>query len=508
MSKKIALIIGAGPAGLSAAYKFLTETDVKPIIIEELDTVGGISRSVDFEGNKVDLGGHRFFTKNKSVLDFWKNILPEQGKPAIDDKILDRDINFVQNGADPEICDNVLLKRKRLSRIFYLKKFFDYPLSINPNTILNLGLYRTAKAGFSYIKSSIFKRKEYSLEDFMINRFGNELYKTFFENYTQKVWGKHPKEISKEWGEQRIKGLSLLKAVLNTFNPKNVEPTLVKEFWYPKLGCGQIWEVLGEKIIQLGGEIHLNAKVIQIDNRNNKINSLKVLENGNEYDYYGDYILSSMPVKDFVSGLKNVEDKEVLEISKKLPYRDYILASFFVNKINFQNNIKIKSINNICPDNWIYVQEPCVKMARIQILNNWSPYAVKDFQNKVCVSFEYMCQENDKYWNMSDESFIEFAIKEAEKIKIFDRESVVSSKRINVPKAYPAYFEGYNNFDKVKDFLNSIENLYCIGRNGQHKYNNMDHSVLSGFEAVKTIKENLSKDTLWNVNTEKDYHEA
>ena len=511
MRNKIALIIGAGPAGLACAYKFLTETDdVKPIILEDLSEVGGISRTVDFDGSGVDLGGHRMYSKSKEILDLWEKFLPLQSEKSIDDLILDRDVNNLSdNNANPNEIDEVMLKRRRFSRIYYTRKFFDYPVSLKLSTILNLGITKTFLAGFSYLKSCFKKRKEITLEDFMINRFGKVLYSTFFENYTEKVWGRHPREISKEWGEQRIKGLSLTKAVFNAFKlTKNKETSLIDEFFYPKFGCGQLWNLMADYIKNNGGEIHLNTKVVALNNENNKINSLTVIENSNQYEYYGDYVISSMPVKDLILGLKFYPDEEILDVAKNLPYRDYMLVALYLNELKLKNNTKYKTINNICPDNWIYIQEPDVKAGRLQVMNNWSPYLVKDFEHKVLVSLEYFCNENDEFWKMSDEDFINFAINEAEKIGILDKKDVISSKREKVKKAYPAYFDSFKDFEVVKKYLNKFENLYCIGRNGQHKYNNMDHSMLSGFEVVNVINNNIDKEILWRINTENAYQES
>ena len=511
MRNKIALIIGAGPAGLACAYKFLTETnDVKPIIFEELPEVGGISRTVDFDGSGVDLGGHRMYSKSKEILELWETFLPLQGKKSIDDEILNREVNNLSdNDIDPNKTDEVMLKRRRFSRIYYTRKFFDYPVSLKLSTILNLGLLKTFIAGFSYLKSCFIKREENTLEDFMINRFGKVLYSTFFENYTEKVWGRHPRDISKEWGQQRIKGLSLIKAVLNALNlTKNKETSLIDEFLYPKYGCGQLWNLMADYIKNNGGEIHLNTKVVALNNENNKINSLTVIENSNQYEYYGDFIISSMPVKDLILGLKNYPNEEILNIAKNLPYRDYMLVALYLNELKLKNNTNYKTINNICPDNWIYIQEPDVKVGRLQIMNNWSPYLVKDFEHKVLVSLEYFCNENDEFWNMSDEDFINFAVNEAEKIGILDKKDVITSKREKVKKAYPAYFDSFKNFDIIKKYLNGFENLYCIGRNGQHKYNNMDHSMLSGFEVVNVIKNQADKEILWRINMENAYQET
>ncbi len=516
MRDKVAVIIGAGPAGLSTAYNFLTKTDdILPVVLEELDCVGGISRTVHYNGNGIDLGGHRLFSKNQEILDFWEEILPLQGKPPIDDKILNRKITVSPDGPDPDETDRVMLKRRRVSRIYYLRKFFDYPISLKLSTILNMGIGRTFSAGMSYIKSCFIKRPEVSLEDFMINRFGPVLYKMFFEKYTQKVWGLHPSDISKEWGEQRIKGLSLSKAILNALlspfkliSNTQKETSLIEEYFYPKYGCGQLWDFMADEIVRMGGIIHLNTKVTGFEVSGGKIRALKALTKGETKEYRGNYFISSMPVKDLVEGMGDVVPEDVRSIARELPYRDYILVGLYCNQINLKNNTKIPTINNICPDSWIYIQEDDITAGRMQIMNNWSPYLVKDFQNKVFLSLEYFCNEGDDMWNMSDEDMINLGISELEKLNVITKEDVLDSVRVKVKKAYPAYFGVYKDFDKVKDFLSSIKNLYCIGRNGQHKYNNMDHSMLSGIEVVKVIKDHLDKDILWLVNTEKEYHET
>ena len=509
---KYAIIIGAGPAGLTAAYKLLKTTDIIPIVIEELDIPGGISRTVFHNGNGIDLGGHRLYSKNKDIVDFWEEMLPLQGKPPIDDKILGREITVSENGPDPDETDVVMLKRKRISRIYYLKKFFNYPISISPSTIMNMGISRTLKAGFSYIKSCFIKKKEVSLEDFMINRFGEVLYRTFFEKYTQKVWGLHPKQISKEWGEQRIKGLSLYKAIVNAIlsplhliSNKQKETTLIDEFYYPKFGCGQLWQIMADKITEMGGQLKYNTKVIGFKNSQSHINEVIVKDkDGNVQNIKADYVISSMPVKDLIAGLEQVPDN-VQNIAKELPYRDYILAGFYLDKFNLKNNTKIKTINDICPDCWIYIQEEDITAGRMQIMNNWSPYLVKDFKNKVFMSLEYFATEGDDFWNKTEKELLDIAIKDLTALNIAKEENITDKIIIKVKKAYPAYFGKYSEFDTVKDYIKTIDNLYCIGRNGQHKYNNMDHSMLSGIEAVNCIKNNSDKDVLWKVNTEKEY---
>lgn len=483
---KTAVIIGAGPAGLAAAYAFLTETnDIKPILVEKSDSVGGISKTVFFDGNGIDIGGHRMFSKNQQIVDLWEYFLPDE----------------IKNNINPDEHDIVMLRRKRFSEIFYLRKLFAYPISMSLKTFKNMGLKRTIIAGFSYLKSAIFKRKENNLEDFMINRFGKVLYSMFFESYTEKVWGRHPRNISKEWGEQRIKGLSLVKAVLNALHlTKKKETTLIEEFSYPKYGCGQLWNLMAGKIVELGGEIHYNSEVVGICNDDNKIYSVKIIENGEEKYIDADYFLSSMPIKDLVCCMTNKND-DMVKIASDLPYRDYMLVGLYLNDLSLKENGKLTH------DCWIYIQEPDVKLGRMQIMNNWSPYLVKD-KDKIFISLEYFCNEGDEYWNMSDEDFIEMAVDETAKLGIIKKEDVINSTRLRVQKAYPAYFDSYRDFDKIREYLDKFENLYCIGRNGQHRYNNMDHSMLTGMEAVNVILGKVTKDVLWNINAEQEYHES
>ncbi len=506
--QKIAIIIGAGPAGLTAAYKLLKETDIKPIIYEESNVIGGISQTFEYKGNRMDIGGHRFFTKNDLVMDVWKELMKPQGAPALDEKLLNENKQY-EGKADPEKEDDVFLTRRRVSRIYYLGKFFDYPISMKPRTFLNMGFFRTMSAGFGYIHSCIFKKKEDSLENFYINRFGKPLYNMFFKDYTTKVWGRSPKEISPDWGAQRVKGLSLMKtfvsALTKPFRKKSskVETSLIEEFYYPKKGPGQLYSKMADEIIKMGGEIHFNSKVNNVHLNGNSIDYIEV--NGNIIK--GDYYISSMPIKDLMNSMNDI-DKSLLDIANNLPYRDFITVGLLLDKLKIKNKTKMKTVNNIVPDCWIYIQDNSVKLGRLQIFNNWSPYMVDDLEKHIFVGLEYFCNEGDEMWNMKEEDFIKFAIDELVKIKIIDKEDVLDSVELKIKKAYPAYFDSYAEFPKVKDYLNSIDNLYCIGRNGQHRYNNMDHSMLTAIETVNVIKNGLDKSIIWNVNADKEYHET
>ncbi len=514
-NKKTAIIIGAGPAGLCAAYNLLTETDVIPIILEESDAIGGISRTIEYNGNRMDIGGHRFFSKSEEVNEFWAKFMPTQGAPSKDDIILGTtNKKLAENGPDPEKEDEVMLVRNRVSRIYYLKKFFDYPISLKLKTFTNMGFCRTMKAGFGYVWSVVFKKKEDSLRNFYINRFGRPLYEMFFEDYTEKLWGVNPANIDPSWGAQRVKGLSLTKAVLAVItkpfkkNSKNVETSLIEQYIYPKKGPGQLWEKVADEIEKLGGKVIKNCSVKTLETDGEKILSVGVIHNGKEETMKADYYFSTMPIKDLVDGMGDVVPEDVHDIAVNLPYRDFITVGLLVNKLKIKNETKIKTVGNIVPDCWIYIQERDVKIGRLQVFNNWSPYMVKDFENNVWIGLEYFCNEGDELWNMEDKDFIEFASAELEKIGIIDKADILDSTRARVKKAYPAYFGTYSEFDKVRNYLDGIGNLYCIGRNGQHRYNNMDHSMMTAFEAVRTLKRgDASRDAIWNVNTEKEYHE-
>ncbi len=511
------IIIGAGPAGLTAADKLLDDKDKYDVtILEETNEIGGISRTVKYNGNRMDIGGHRFFSKDQEVMKYWEELMPIQGENSFDDEELKRKKELKLGGPNPNTEDEVMLIRTRVSRIYFLKKFFDYPVSLKWKTLKNMGLLRTIKVGFSYLKAIIVKRKEKSLEDFYINRFGEELYKMFFKNYTERLWGRKASEISADWGAQRVKGVSISAIIKDMFNKlfgrknkENTETSLIEQFWYPKFGPGQLWETLATRIEKKGGKILKGYKVKNINIKNEKIVSVECDVNGENVTISGDIFISTMPVKDLVCGFKgeNVPE-DMLEIAKGLPYRDFMTVGLLVNKLNLKNETDIPTLGNIVPDCWIYVHEPEAKLLRIQIFNNWSPYMLKDPQNTAWIGLEYTCSEGDKYWNMSDKEFTDVAAKELIKMGIIEKNNILDSHREKVKKAYPAYFDTYSRMDELIKYLDSFQNLYCIGRNGQHRYNNMDHSMVTAFEAVKNIKNGVKdKSNIWNVNTEKEYHE-
>lgn len=506
---KTIIIIGAGPSGLTAGIELIKKGYIVTIL-ESSDVIGGISQTVHHNGQRIDIGGHRFFSKDDRVMLWWQNILPVQGFPSLDDKLLERKAHLKKNGPDPELVDEVFLIRQRISRIYYKHNFFDYPISFRPQTFINMGIGTSINVAISYLASCLHKLPEDSLENFYINRFGKKLYSMFFKGYTKKVWGKSPAEISADWGSQRVKGVSVAALIKNTVQKilpgkhSEVETSLIEEFYYPKFGPGQMWETVAKRFQEAGGELITSKEVISFECNDTSISKV-VCADGAIFDC--DAVFSSMPINQLIPAL-NCKDSIITEIANGLPYRDFVTVGLLVDHLSLKNETKIPTLGNIVPDCWIYVQDDSVKMGRIQIFNNWSPYMLKNPESSVWIGTEYFCQENDAFWNMSEEKCIELAISELQRIGVIDMSAVImDSCRIKIKKAYPAYFGTYDQIDKVINYLNGFENLYCIGRNGQHRYNNMDHSMVTAFTAIDAMEGRTDRKSLWDVNTEQDYHE-
>jgi protoporphyrinogen oxidase len=516
--RKVAVIAGAGPAGLTAALELLRRTGVHPVLVEAESQVGGISRTIRYRGNRMDLGGHRFFSKSDWVMSWWQRILPvAAADEPLSLRYHGRNHHFVP-GTAPRDPERVLLVRSRLSRIYYRRRFFDYPLKLSRQTFGNLGLAYTAATALSYLAARIAPRRpERTLEDFLHNRFGDRLYRTFFKDYTEKVWGVPCHRISAEWGAQRIKGLSISRAVIHALRrplrpddtaQKDTETSLIERFLYPKYGPGQMWEEVASQVQQLGGELLLKHRVVRIRREGERIVAASVRDerSGEVRSMPCDYLISTMPVRDLVGEL-HPDDARVLQVAAALPYRDFMTAGLLVRRMRASRTEGATDQRGMPADNWIYVQEPDVKLGRLQIFNNWSPALVAD-PDTIWLGLEYFCDAGDQLWSMGDASFLEFAAGELEKIGLIDRADVLDGTVVRVPKAYPAYFGEYTNIHVVRDWLDGITNLFPVGRNGMHRYNNQDHSMLAANAAVDCIAAGSSdKRALWSVNAEDDYHE-
>jgi protoporphyrinogen oxidase len=523
VSQRRAIIIGAGPAGLTAAYELLTRSDIQPIVLEASDMLGGIARTVNYKGNRIDIGGHRFFSKSDRVMRWWADMLPlqagEAGQFTVRYQGKQHQVERANGHApDPAHEDDVMLVRPRKSRIYFLRKFFDYPISLSASTIANLGLTRMAKIGASYTAARLFPVKnEKTLEDFLINRFGRELYLTFFKSYTEKVWGVSCNKISAAWGAQRIKGLSITKAIAHALKKpfrkrdvgqKGVETSLIEQFLYPKHGPGQMWETCTRKVRDLGGEVRLNTRVVKLHVENGKITSIASVntKTGERETLTGDYFFSTMPIQELVRGLDCEVPAEVREISEGLIYRDFITVGLLLKDLKIHE--RSAAGQKLLSDNWIYIQEPEVKVGRLQIFNNWSPYLVADPKN-VWIGLEYFCYEIDDLWKLPDAEMAALGILELAAIGIIEPSEVLDSTVIRMPKTYPAYFGSYDRFDELRGWLDKLENLFLVGRNGMHRYNNQDHSMLTAMTAVDNILAGRTdKANIWGVNTEQEYHES
>jgi len=523
MSRKTVVIIGGGPAGLTAAFELLTkgQGNYRVVVLEKSDELGGISRTINYKGNRIDIGGHRFFSKSDRVMQWWMDMMPVEaaaaGQQSIAYQNKSRTIETSAQGPDPKTEDTVMLLRERKSRIYYLRRFFDYPVSLSVNTLKGLGLLRTIKIGASYSKSVLLPIKnETNLEQFFINRFGRELYLTFFKSYTEKVWGTACQDISAEWGAQRIKGLSITKTVTHMVKKvfqkkdlaqKGTETSLIEQFLYPKFGPGQMWEEAAKRVRQMGGEILMNQEVDKLHIEGNQVKAVVATnkQTGVKETFQADYVFSTMPIQELVRSVDCEVPSQVKEISEGLLYRDFITVGLLLTDMKLKD--ETPEGKKMVKDNWIYVQEPDVLVGRLQIFNNWSPYMVSD-PNKVWIGLEYFCNENDELWKKSDADMVALGKQEMARIGVIEPGTVVDAVVIHQPKTYPAYFGTYERFGELRSYLDGFENLFLVGRNGMHKYNNQDHSMLTAMVAVENILAGIKdKANIWAVNTEMEYHE-
>ena len=538
---RVAIIAGAGPAGLTAAWELLARTDVVPVVLEPTAATGGIAQTFAYKGNRIDIGGHRFFSKSTRVMDWWFSILPRQGAPARDDAAGHHDVEFASEvtvrelvrGADgrpavrevtrpapdPEREDAVMLQRPRLSRIYWRRAFFPYPLGITLLVAWRLGLVNTALIALSYLKARAFPRRDETyLDAFFTNRFGRRLYETFFRGYTEKVWGVKCSEIRADWGAQRIKGLSLTRALAHAARDllssdfakqqQARETSLITRFFYPKLGPGQIWEVVERQVTAAGGTVRHGARVAGVTLEGGRVARVTVedVATGQREEMPCDVFFSTMPVRDLVRMTTPAPPPAVREVADGLRYRDFLTVGLLLRKLHVTE--RGKAPQAMVRDNWIYVQDESVHVGRIQVFNNWSPYLVADPEHTVWIGLEYFVDESDALWRSDDAALVALATRELEQVGFARAEDVLDGCVLRMPKAYPAYFGSYDRLGEVRTWVNGVPNLFCVGRNGMHRYNNQDHSMMTAMLAVDNIVAGRDDDAnLWDVNLEMVYQE-
>lgn len=466
------VIAGGGPAGLTGAYELAKHGRSCAVLEADPRLVGGISRTDEYKGYRFDIGGHRFFSKSREVNELWREILGDQ-----------------------------FVKRPRLSRIFYDRKFFHYPLKPF-DALSKLGMIRSARILASYLHARLRPiRPERSYEDWVVNRFGRVLFETFFKSYTEKVWGMPTHAISADWAAQRIKGLSLIEAVLSAFKWSSrpgqgeVVKTLIEEFHYPRLGPGQMWETARDKIREMGGGVHMDRRVVRIDHDGTAVQAVVAKDAaGRMYRYTGCNFLSTLPIRELIRSMNPAAPDEVRKAAESLSYRDFLSVVLIVDRAE------------TFPDTWIYVHEPNVQVGRIQNFKNWSPDLVPD-QSKTSLGLEYFCFEGDDLWTSSDEDLLALGRRELDAMGLIPADQVIDGCVVRMPKAYPVYDDAYQkHLAVIRDWLSKLGNLELAGRNGMHKYNNQDHSMMTALLAARNILGHGSYDT-WKVNTDAEYHE-
>jgi protoporphyrinogen oxidase len=531
MSGADTIVIGAGPAGLTAAHELVAEGHGNVRIFDADPQVGGLSKTVVHHGNRIDIGGHRFFSKSDWVMRWWLDKLPiaDDSDPAT----LKGDRAFLRyqgmtramniDGAPRSHGDATMLVRDRLSRILFGGKLFAYPLKIDVGTAWKLGPVACGLYALSYLKARVLPiRPEATLEDFFVNRFGRRLYRRFFKTYTEKVWGRSCDQISASWGAQRVKGLSISRAIVHAIRqlvmPASAarETSLIEHFLYPRLGPGQMWETVAERVVAAGVELRTSTRVTGlklVDRRITEVETEDVGSGQRSWHAAGE-VISTMPIRELIGALEAGDSDPVppriREVAGALEYRDFMTVGLLYRRL-IRTDAKPVPGRASVPDNWIYVQEADVRVGRLQIFNNWSPYLVADADaaaDRVWVGLEFFCAEGDDLWSMTDDALIDLAKREMRQIGMAEPDDCVDAMVLKMPKAYPGYYGAYEHFDEVRAFLDGIENLWCIGRNGMHRYNNQDHSMLSARRAVDAIVAgSRDKSAIWAVNIDDAYHE-
>ena len=494
MAIKKVVIVGAGPAGLTAAYELLKRGGDRfdVTIIEETQNVGGIARNESLNSNILDIGGHNYHTENELVKEWWNKFLPITGKPAYDYRIIKKDMPVAFSGPDPDSCSDVMILRKKNYSVYRHGKFYNYPFSLNSKTNKNLGFAKSFKANASKLYSQIFSTHEQYLEDCLVNRYGKDIYTRFIEHYTEKVLGKHPAEIYNISDNNNFDGLFLEKEI-----KKDSESSY---YYYPKYGAGQLWQKVALEIKKMGGKFLFNCRVVEIAHNASMVTSVRFNYNGQENDLPADMLFSTMPLRDLMGAFTPQPPDDILDISQNLIYRDLQTVGVLVSELKIKCPFSL-SLGELVPENCIYVNDSSVKLSKIHVYNNRSPYMIKNVFGTVLLGLEYYCREGDMYWTMSDKDLYDLVISELVKIGLIEAPKVIELCRFKTKKALPIFHGEYANINRIQSYLNGFYNLYCIGRNGQHRCYNIDQAMLTAFEAVDNIILNkTSKANIWTIN--------
>lgn len=502
--KKV-IIIGAGPAGLTAGYELLRRSsDYDVTIVEEAANVGGLCTKIVHNDKVLDAGGHMFISNNSQVKEFWNTILPTQGVPSCDDLFLDRYCKISNGGPDPENTDNVMLSREKITRVYNQGKFYESPFRLTKDNVKSFGVGNSIKSGFSQLGGSMFKKKEKSLEEYYVNRYGYKLYDMFLDAYTEKVMGRNPSKISAAFGEVSDRDVITPNISVDKNDGRDLEkatPPFANRFYYPKKGVYQMWENVADRFIEKGGSIHKNCKVLKIHTENGIVTGITCIADGESFFVACDMLISSMPVKDFINGLDVNAPYNVSEVIHGLSYRGLVSIGVELLDMGIKNDTEEKTVNNIIPDAFLYVNEQDIKLGRIQVFNNFSPYMVgKD--NHIWLGLNYYCNEGDYYWSMNDQAWRTLVFNDLKKLGIVRYpEDILDYTKVSFGKAFPGYYDTFDRFEEVRKYLDSFDNLYCIGRNGQHNFISMEQSMLTSFEAVKCIlTRNKDKSSVWSAS--------
>ena len=511
------VIIGAGPAGLTAGLELLRAGHPDVTLLEASDAIGGISRTVNFKGNRIDIGGHRFFSKSDWVMDWWRQVLPvarPSGGSGAAQLAYQGQRRLLGPGeaTASEADESVMLIRNRQSRIYFGGQFFDYPLKPGLDLVRKMGPARCLQFAGSYVAAAARPiRPERTLEDFFINRFGRQLYRQFFKDYTEKVWGVPCRDISADWGAQRIKSLSIGSAVrqavrkLVTGSGNAQHTSLIESFLYPKYGPGQMWEAAAAEFERRGGRLLRGWTVDEIVRRDDRVERVVARDaQGLRQAFEAGHVVSTMPIRELAQALRPAPEAPALEIASGLEYRDFITVGLLYRRMSPQVAGRARHVG----DNWIYIQEPGVKVGRVQVFNNWSPHLVAD-PDTVWLGLEFFARDDDALWGMDDGALKQLAVREMQQLGLADEAELLDATVLRQPKAYPGYFgAAFQRFDELRRWLDGLANLYLCGRNGMHRYNNQDHSMLSARLAAQAILGGGGgREAIWAVNIDDDYHE-